>query len=332
MRSVFYPSLVNGPFGDPALYVRLAHRRQALLFDCGELRALPSRAALKVAALFISHAHIDHLAGFDALLRLFLYRPQPLLVFGPEGIAARMAARLDAYTWNLTQGYPFALTVREWSAAGPGKEVTFRADNGFRPQGSGPWSPPGALLLENPAYQVRAVPLSHGDITSLAFALEEPLHVAIHPDALARHGYRPGPWLSEFKDLLRGGAAMDTSLSVALLTGDQQSWPLELLAERIAHRQRGMKVCYVTDAAPTPENLEKIVTLARDAHLLVIEAPFAHADLQRAQARNHLTARLAGEVARQAGAARLLVFHHSPRYQDRPDLLRQEAQRAFAGD
>jgi ribonuclease Z len=332
MRSVFYPSLVNGPFGDPALYVRLAHRHRALLFDCGDLHPLPPRAALKIAALFISHAHIDHLAGFDALLRLFLYRPQPLLLFGPPGIISRMAARLSGYTWNLTQGYPFSLTVREWSPAGVGREVTFRAARGFRAEESRPWTPAGDLLLQNPAYGVRTVSLDHGDIISLAFALEEPLHIAIHQDALALHGYRPGPWLTTFKDLLRGGMPADTPLTVPLLTGSMTHVPLGLLAERIAHSERGMKVCYVTDASPSPENLEKIIQLARDAHLLVIEAPFAHADLERARTRNHLTARLAGETARQAGAARLLVFHHSPRYQHDPGLLQQEAQRAFAGE
>jgi ribonuclease Z len=332
MRSVFYPSLINGPFGDPALYVRLAHRDRALLFDCGDLHRLPARAALKISALFISHAHIDHLAGFDTLLRLFLYRPQPLLLFGPPGIAARMAARLAGYTWNLTQGYPFALTVRECPSSGMGREVTFRADRGFRAEGSRPWSPADEILLQTPAYRVRAVPLAHGDIPSLAFALEEPLHIAIHQDALARHGYRQGSWLTSFKDQLRLGMEANTLLNVPLAAGSTAQLPLGELAARIAHRERGMKVCYVTDAAPSPDNLERIVRLARDAHLLVIEAAFAHADLERAQARNHLTARLAGEIARQAGAARLLVFHHSPRYQDRPALLAEEAQRAFAGN
>jgi ribonuclease Z len=331
MRSVFFPQLVNGPFGDPALYVRLAHRDKALLFDCGDLHPLTPRAALKIAAVFISHAHIDHLVGFDALLRLFLYRPQPLLLFGPPGIASRIAARLGGYTWNLTQGYPFALTVREWSPTGAGKEVTFSATRGFRAEKSRSWVPVGDMLLQSPAYSVRTVPLSHGDITSLAFVLEEPLHVAIHQDALARYRYRPGLWLTTFKDQLRGGAPPNTLLTVPLLTGNTVQVPLTDLAEQIAHRERGMKICYVTDAAPSPDNLEKIVQLARDAHLLVIEAPFSQVDFERAQARNHLTAQLAGELARQAGVARLSVFHHSPRYQDNPGLLQREALGAFAG-
>jgi ribonuclease Z len=101
---------------------------------------------------------------------------------------------------------------------------------------------------------------------------------------------------------------------------------------QIAHIERGMKICYVTDAAPTAENMEKIVALAADSHLLAIEATFAHRDLERARQRNHLTARLAGRLARKAGAARLLVFHHSPRYQEHPELLAAEAQAAFAGE
>lgn len=90
-----------------------------------------------------------------------------------------------------------------------------------------------------------------------------------------------------------------------------------------------MKIVYVTDAAPSAANLEKIVTFAGEAHLLAIEAVFPHAELERARERNHLTSRLAGEIARRVGAARLLTFHHSPRYQDRPGLLAAEAEAAF---
>ncbi|MEZ4483647.1 MAG: hypothetical protein R2864_03330 [Syntrophotaleaceae bacterium] len=78
-------------------------------------------------------------------------------------------------------------------------------------------------------------------------------------------------------------------------------------------------------------NLQRIADLAAEAHLLVIEAAFAHGDLPRARQRNHLTAHLAGTLGRRAGAARLLVFHHSPRYSDQPQLLATEAEAAFSG-
>lgn len=331
MRSVFFPRLVNGPFGDPAIYVRLAHRGEALLFDCGDLHPLTPRELLKIGAVFISHAHIDHLFGFGALLRTFLYQETRLSIYGPPGIAERIAGQLSGYTWNLIEGYPLVLTVREWGEPA-GREVVFRAAGAFRPEAERVWACPGGLLRETGYYRVRAVPLDHGGIVSLAFALEEPLHVAIHKDALERLGYRPGPWLTRFKDLLRQQTPARTRLAVPLEGGGTAEIPLAGLAAQIAHLEGGMKVCYVTDAAPTRENQEAIVALAAGSHLLAIEATFAAAEAERAAARNHLTARLAGELGRRAQAARLLVFHHSPRYQDRPEMLKEEAEAAFRGE
>lgn len=329
MRSVFYPQLVNGAFGDPALYVRLAHRGQALLFDCGDLHALTVRELLKVRAVFISHGHIDHLIGFDALLRAFLYRDLNLQLYGPAGIIDRLAGRLSGYTWNLTADYPFVLTVREWRGERL-VETVFRACNGFAAEPQPGRDCRDGVLYQTPFCQVRAARLDHGDICSLAFALEEPLHIAIHPDALDRRGFLPGPWLTTFKDLLLRQAPPETVVRVPLAGGGSVDAELSALAAAIATTERGMKVCYVTDAAPTAPNLHQVAALAAGAHLLVIEAVFAHQDLARARLRNHLTARLAGRIGRLAGAARLQVFHHSPRYLDRPQLLAAEAQAAFS--
>ncbi len=331
MRSVFYPRLVNGPFGDPALYIHLAHRGQALLFDCGDLHALTARELLKIRVVFISHGHIDHLVGFDALLRAFLYRDLNLQLFGPTGIIDQLAGRLAGYTWNLTAGFSFVLTVREWRGQRL-EETVFRAQNGFVAEPQLGRGCRDGMLYETPYCSVRAARLEHGDIHSLAFVLEEPLHIAIYRDALERRGFLAGPWLAHFKDLLLQKMPGKTLLSVPLVAGGTEELPLGELVEEIAGTERGMKVCYVTDASPTAANLDKIVALAHAAHLLVIEAVFVHQELPRAQLRNHLTARIAGRLGRLAGATRLRTFHHSPRYLDRPQLLAAEAQEAFSGE
>lgn len=328
MRSVFYPQLLNGPFGDPALYVRLAHHGEALLFDCGDLSSLSARAILKVSRVFLSHAHIDHLIGFDTLLRQLLYREQPLYLYGPEGTIDRLASRLNSYTWNLVEGYPFNLTVQEWTPRGHPRAL-FRAGTGFRREDLPPLDNPDGLLCSTPNYTVRAAPLSHGDIISLAFALEETRHVAIHKDALQREGYRQGAWLTAFKDILRRDPLSYELMAIPLENGEIRTLPAKDLAAEIAHLERGMKITYVTDASPTAENEEQIVKLAAESHLLAIEATFSHSELERALQRNHLTARLAGELGRRCEAKRLLVFHHSPRYHEHPLLLEQEAQQAF---
>jgi ribonuclease Z len=131
---------------------------------------------------------------------------------------------------------------------------------------------------------------------------------------------------------MRQGVAPETPVPVPLEPKGEIVVPLAELSRQIAHVERGMKISYVTDAAPTEKNMEKIAALGADSHLLVIEATFAHRDLERAMQRNHLTARLAGQLARKARAARLLVFHHSPRYQENPELLSTEAHAAFAGE
>ena len=49
MTPTLRPSLVNGRFGDPALFVEVAHERGAVLFDMGDLSTLSARDLLRCA-------------------------------------------------------------------------------------------------------------------------------------------------------------------------------------------------------------------------------------------------------------------------------------------
>ena len=76
MSTSLRPRLVNGRFGDPALFVEFSHERGAVLLDCGDLSVLSARDLLRIGTVAVSHMHMDHLFGFDALLRATLFRPR----------------------------------------------------------------------------------------------------------------------------------------------------------------------------------------------------------------------------------------------------------------
>ncbi|MDX1545650.1 MAG: ribonuclease Z [Rhodothermales bacterium] len=86
----------------------------------------------------------------------------------------------------------------------------------------------------------------------------------------------------------------------------------------------GLVVAYVTDTRPCAGG----VALAAGADLLYHEATFTEQHHERAVATGHSTAREAAEVARRAGAERLLIGHFSARYPD-PAPLVAEARAVF---
>ena len=86
----------------------------------------------------------------------------------------------------------------------------------------------------------------------------------------------------------------------------------------------GAAFAYVLDTMPCDGGRQ----LAADADLLMHEATFEGQHTERAHEVGHSTARQAAEVARDAGAKRLLLTHFSARYNS-PDQLVTEAQRVF---
>ena len=329
MTFLVQPRLVNGPFEDPGLYLDFRYARRAILFDLGELGALSPRELLRVSHAFVSHAHMDHVAGFDRLLRLCLHRPEPLSLVGPCGFADQVEHRLRSFTWNLldAQSVDFRLRVAEFDGVRLFRSAELRARDGFARRDAAVPDPGEGLVLADENLTVAAAALDHGT-PSLAFALREGVRVNVWRNELDALGLPVGPWLNEAKDAVRRGLPDAHCIAVP----GAGAVPLGRLRERAFKIAPGQVVAYVTDADDHSENRAKIVELARDADQLFIEATFLDRDRATARATRHLTARAAGEIARAAGARHVTAFHHSARYLDDPNAPRRELREAFKAD
>lgn len=329
MRPTFHPRLVNGPFGDPALLVRLLGGGRNLFFDLGDLHPLPARPVLRATHAFVSHAHVDHFCGFDTVLRYALGRDRTFRVVGPPGIADRVEGKLQGYTWNLVGSYDatFVVEALEW---GEGRLWRFPCGEGFPRRGGGSVDlrevTPGVRVVHaEPAFRVLAAQVDHLG-PCLAYALEEPFHVNVSRPALERLGLSPGPWVRALKEAVfrydppEAAVALPAGRVAAL--GELREAGAVLVTE-------GQKLAYVADCAWAEPAASRLVALAEGAQTLYCEAAFLDEDADRARERCHLTARQAGELARRAGVGALRLFHFSPKYRGREGEFLGQAREAF---
>lgn len=336
MASSFETRLINGPFGDPGLLVGMRWQGTAALFDLGRIDGLPAGELLRVSHIFVSHTHMDHFIGFDRVLRIFLNRDKRLHLFGPEGIGECVAGKLRGYVWNLTESYSFAFEVTEVRRDG-WERWQFRASTGFakeelpienRPEDPEA-TPTTPLLVDTGHFRVRAAITDHR-IPCLSFAIDEPAHLNVDGDLLAKRGFAPGRWLNELKGALRDESGDAVALSATLLDGTEREVSVKEVRDLVCVSE-GQKIGYVVDTRFVPENLAVLLPVLRRSSTLFCEASFLDSDRDQAAQRYHLTAAEAGTLARMAEVQRLRVFHYSPRYQGKGDRLRQEAEMAFRG-
>lgn len=324
MRPLLHPSLVNGRTGDPAVYVETLYQRGALLFDLGDLSPLATRDLLRVTHVLVSHTHMDHFIGFDALLRVSVGREKVIKIVGPAAIIDRVCHKLHAYEWDLVERYATDLVFEVTEVAdGRLRHARLRFKAAFAREELPPTPFADGLVLREASFAVRAAVLDHHG-PCLGYAVEEAAHANVWKNRLTECGLSTGPWLQDLKAAVLRGEPNDHPIEVP----GQGARPLGDLRELVT-LSRGQKIAYVTDVADTPSNRAAIAELAAGADLLLIEATFRAADAAQAANRAHLTTTAAGEIARAAGVRRVEPFHFSPRY-DAEDAMVAEVMAAFA--
>lgn len=327
MKATFHASPVNNPFEDPCVYVRIMRERRALLFDIGYIGRLDQGNLMKVTDIFVTHTHMDHFVGFDTVLRGVLRRGTPLRIYGPANIIQCMEGKLKGYTWNLIGDYPLKIEVFGIDDSYV-YHASFYAENSFERQGN-PESRFNGVIRKDSLFEVKGLMLSH-QIPVMAYSLEEEFHININKVALADMGLPVGPWLSDLKKAMREQKSEIRSQKSEEKTFEikNKAFTLDDLMD-IVTITKGQKISYVMDASPTDENMEKIIPFVKGSDVLFCEAYFLERDRDRANERHHLTAALAGKIAKEASVGNLTLMHFSPKYRHCVDELYQEAMKEF---
>ena len=316
-----WATLVGGILGDPLLHIRLRNLKQSFFFDLGDPAYLAVKVAHQVSAVFLSHAHIDHIGGLMWFLRARIGTLKPCKIFGPADTITRIENFLGAVTWDRIQDKGPLFEVCEFDGASlkraklqPGQQMAALPDLPI----------PDGIILAEAGFDIKAVVCDH-NIPSVAYALDFRREINVRKERLASYGLSPGPWLNQLKQCI---ATEKPEAEIKLPNGAVRS--AAELTDALTIIRPGKKIVYAADMADTPENRKKLINLARSAHTFFCESAFTIADKHKADATQHLTTLAAAEIARTAGVERFAPFHFSKRYEHDPGVIYNEI-RAAAG-
>jgi len=165
------------------------------------------------------------------------------------------------------------------------------------------------LVFQGDEYVVAAVKADH-DVPSWSYVLEElPKPGRFHPEKAEEFGVPSGPL---WKKLQQGeDVVLENERTVKS-------------EEVVDPPRKGLKIAYSGDTRPTAS----LVSVAMGSDLLIHEATFDNALLERAEENKHSTAAQAAGVAVKADVKKLILTHISSRYPD-PSHLLEEAKEVF---
>jgi ribonuclease Z len=319
------PTVFSGLLDDPLVLLQLRPSGRSLLLDCGASQHLAKRAVKGIDAVFVSHAHMDHFMGFDTLVRHLHASPGTVDLYGPPGIAAKVAAKLSAYDWNLAEPYWATFRVHE-IGEGTLSTSVFPGPEGFRGRFAGEERVECGRIYDNPFVTVSAAVCDHL-VPSVVYRVEETPSFAVDPIALAREGLVPGEWLRLLKKNFYEG---DLDRPLTILRRRPGDGLGEVAADgaslyrRIAADLSPAAFGYVTDVAFSPENVERIVSLLQGVEVLACECTFLASERDKARLSRHLCTEDVNILAERIRPRFLLPLHLSKSYLGRSDELYAE--------
>ena len=161
------------------------------------------------------------------------------------------------------------------------------------------------LVEDDGKFRIEAAFLDHG-VENIGWRITEPDTIKFHKDELKKLGI-DGP---NVRRLQHEGSLEIGGRKVAL--------------EEVSHLRKGDTFAYIVDTRPCPD----AYTLAKGAKMLLCESTYLDEEKDLAHEYQHMTAKQAAEIARDAGVQTLVLTHFSARYRD-PIVLEEEARQIF---
>ena len=239
---------------------------------------------------------------------------------GPQDAIRILHHRFRGYTWNLIAGQPGKWVVNEVTEQGR-DQVVYLASDAFASANDRRRLPPAPAVAGNTDFEIRALLLDHG-IPTLGYLLQEKQRYNIDKMALAQLPLPPGPWLNSLKDF----ALTDEMI----INCEQQKYTLGELRQALLRPKLGQSLAYLTDFLLDAASQQRLGAFLPPGCTIICESHYCHADIAHARQNYHVTATQAAELAKRVGAAKLILFHLSQRYQPTGMfILLQEARAIF---
>jgi ribonuclease Z len=102
----------------------------------------------------------------------------------------------------------------------------------------------------------------------------------------------------------------------------------KIQADKLAYKEKGKKITFIFDTGIN----SNAVKIAKNSDLLIEESTFldnSENGKNLAKEYKHLTAKLAALIAKKAKVKRLILTHLSQRYENKENLILQEAKKIF---
>ena len=297
---MIHATLKNLPTEDICIHLSIDNHAKQYLCECGSASLLGKKDCLNLAAIFISHTHIDHFVNFDTVLRHQLGSGMRVVVCGPKGIAKQIQSKLRAYNWNLIAENELQYEIREiqnerrikiYQVSPPKWNLKLIGDL------------EGPILYQNEAVAVRFTILDHGT-PSIAYSFQEPDAVNFLQN---ESPFAPGPWVKMAKAAFLANSP-ETPINI-----QGENHPAGELFPYF-RLKTGYHLGVVMDHLASSGNHDKIMKTFQNADQVFIETYYLNEDRELALQNRHSYAQASAEVMRKAGVKNATPVHFSRRY------------------